>query len=183
MRDAFWVFAYGSLMWRPGFPVVETQPAKIYGYHRAMCIWSHHYRGTPARPGLVLGLDRGGSCHGLVLRVASSRVKAVLAYLHRREMSGGDVYRPQTLRAVLDKGGRRVPAYAFVANRDNKDYAQHMPTSRAASIIKGAAGKTGSNRDYLANTVAHLDQMCLCDRPLRHLLKLVDGPGRHTNPR
>ena len=98
----------------------------------------------------------------------------MLTYLHRRELHGGDIYRPQTLRAVLDNG-RRVPAYAFVANRDNPQYARSMPTNRAARIIRGASGSTGTNRDYLANTVAHLDQMCLCDRPLRHLLKLVDG--------
>ena len=173
MRDAFWVFAYGSLMWRPGFPVAETQPATVYGYHRAMCIWSRHYRGTPRRPGLVLGLDRGGSCHGLALRVVEPRVKAVLAYLHRRELRGGDVYHPRTLQAVLDNG-RRVSAYAFVANRDNAEYARRMPAERIARIICGATGSTGTNRDYLANTVAHLDEMCLCDRPLRHLLKLVD---------
>ncbi len=174
MQDAFWVFAYGSLMWRPGFTVAETQPATVYGYHRAMCIWSRHYRGTPARPGLVLGLDRGGSCHGLALRVAKSRVKAVIDYLDRRELLGGDVYRPQILNAILDNG-RRLPVYAYVANRENPSYAPSMPTARAARIIREARGKNGSNRDYLANTVEHLDQMCLCDRPLRHLLKLVEG--------
>jgi cation transport protein ChaC len=174
MQDAFWVFAYGSLMWRPGFPVAETRPATVYGYHRAMCIWSHHYRGTRKKPGLVLGLDRGGSCQGLALRVAKSRVEAVTGYLHRRELMGGDVYRPMMLRARF-ADGRRVLVYAFVANHDHHQYAGHLRSTRTAAIIRGAKGRLGSNRAYLANTVAHLDAMGLADNNLRHLLRAVDG--------
>lgn len=174
MQDAFWVFAYGSLMWRPGFRVAETRPATVYGYHRAMCIWSHHYRGTKKKPGLVLGLDRGGSCHGLALRVPKPRVKKVVAYLLKRELLGGDVYVTRTLNAVFDDG-RRVPVYAFVANRENVQYAGHLRFGRTASLIRRAKGLNGTNHAYLANTVAHIDAMGLADDNLRHLLKAVEA--------
>ncbi|HEY1723232.1 MAG TPA: gamma-glutamylcyclotransferase [Magnetospirillaceae bacterium] len=177
MQDAFWVFAYGSLMWRPGFPVAETQPAIVYGYHRAMCIWSTHYRGTTEKPGLVLGLDRGGSCHGLALRVAKTRVKTVVAYLLERELMGGDVYLPRMLNAVF-RDDRREPVYAFVANHAHSTYAGHLRESRAASFIRVAEGTNGTNRAYLANTVEHIDAMGLADDNLRHLLKAVDKSGR-----
>jgi cation transport protein ChaC len=174
MQDAFWVFAYGSLMWRPGFPVAETRQATVYGYHRAMCIWSEHYRGTPRRRGLVLGLDRGGSCQGLALRVAKTRVKAVTAYLLDRELRGEDVYHPLTLNARLSDG-RRVPVWAFVANPANRYYTGKLGFQQAAKIIRLAAGENGTDRDYLANTVAHLDEMDLADGNLRKLLKAVEA--------
>lgn len=174
MQDAFWVFAYGSLMWRPGFPVAETRPATVYGYHRAMCIWSEHYRGTPKRRGLVLGLDRGGSCQGLALRVAKARVKAVTAYLLDRELRGEDVYHPLTLNARLGDG-RQVPVWAFVANRANRYYTGKLRFPQTAKIIREAKGKNGTNRDYLANTVGHIDAMGLADGNLRALLKAVEG--------
>ena len=86
-RDApFWVFAYGSLMWRPGFPHADSRPAVLHGYHRALCVYSTRYRGTPERPGLVLGLDRGGSCRGRVRRVSGEDAGHVRAYLTEREM-------------------------------------------------------------------------------------------------
>jgi cation transport protein ChaC len=174
MDDAFWVFAYGSLMWRPGFKVAETQPATVYGYHRAMCVTSYHYRGTKENPGLVLGLDRGGSCHGLALRVAKSRVKATIAYLDERELVS-HAYAPRVLNAVL-ADGRRVPVYAYVVQRDHPQYAGQLTQKRTVEIIRKAVGQNGTARDYLANTVAHMDAMCLCDRRLRRLLALVDAP-------
>ncbi len=173
MQDGFWVFAYGSLMWRPGFPVAETRPATVYGYHRALCIWSEHYRGTPKRRGLVLGLDRGGSCQGLALRVAKTRVKAVTAYLLDRELMGDDVYHPLTLNARLGDG-RRVPVWAFVANRANRYYTGKLGFEQTANIIRTAKGRNGTNHDYLANTVSHIDAMGLADANLRHLLKAVE---------
>ena len=93
-----WVFGYGSLMWRPDFPHVETRPARLRGYHRALCVLSTRYRGTKARPGLVLGLDRGGSCVGRAFRVAARDADRVLAILHEREMLNR-VYNPRWLTA------------------------------------------------------------------------------------
>ncbi len=85
--EDFWVFGYGSLMWHPGFPHLEVRPAHLYGYHRHFCVFFHFYRGTKACPGLVLGLDRGGSCHGLAYRVPAAESEDVVAYLHEREMT------------------------------------------------------------------------------------------------
>ena len=82
----FWVFGYGSLMWRPGFAHTETRRARLHGFHRSLCVWSHIYRGTRERQGLVLGLDRGGSCVGLAFRVPSELREEVLAYLRDREL-------------------------------------------------------------------------------------------------
>jgi len=172
----FWVFGYGSLMWRPGFRPAETQPARVFGYHRAMCIKSDRYRGTPRKPGLVLGLDRGGSCHGLALRVPKRRLKKVLAYLHERELRGG-VYTPRLLRAELGDGRRRQ-VYAFVVRRDNYRYAGRLPLARMVAMIRTSAGTEGTARAYLANTVAHLDAMGLSDSGLRRLLERVEGNGR-----
>ncbi len=70
-----WVFAYGSLMWNPGFAVRETRPARLHGFHRAFCIYSEHYRGTPEKPGLILGLLAGGSCRGLAHRLPSEGLR------------------------------------------------------------------------------------------------------------
>lgn len=167
-----WVFAYGSLMWRPGFEHEEAVAATIYGFHRAMCVLSHHYRGTPEAPGLVLGLDRGGSCRGKVLRVAAANRAQVLAYLHERELISG-VYAPRFVKAVLDDG-RRVEAYAFLAERRHEQYAGDITLERMANMIRSGVGSAGTAREYLANTVDHLDAIGLTDSTLHRLLRLVD---------
>ena len=95
-----WVFGYGSLMWNPGFAVREARPARLFGYHRRLCLWSIHYRGTSRRPGLVLGLARGGSCNGMALRVARAERHAVAAYLFKREMLN-NAYRPAVKKVYL----------------------------------------------------------------------------------
>jgi cation transport regulator ChaC len=84
-NDDLWVFGYGSLMWRPGFEYVERVPGRLIGLHRALCVYSFVHRGTPERPGLVLGLDRGGACRGIAYRVAAVRREATVAYLRGRE--------------------------------------------------------------------------------------------------
>jgi cation transport protein ChaC len=176
MNDPFWVFAYGSLMWAPGFEATETRLATAYGYHRAMCLRSHNYRGTREKPGLVLGLDRGGSCHGVALRVAPGRAAAVRAYLHEREMRGG-VYAERSLKIVLDDG-RRVQAIAYIVRRDHLQYCGGMEPAEMAALIRTGVGARGSARDYLANTVAHIEALSLADSSLRRLLDLVDGEGK-----
>jgi cation transport protein ChaC len=168
----FWVFGYGSLMWRPGFPFVEALPALLHGYHRAFCIQSTHYRGNAKQPGLVLGLDRGGACRGRAYRVAAVEAGAVARYLHEREMVGG-VYEPRWLKIRTSKGLRIAAAY--VADRQNEQYAGKLPEARIVAAIRRGVGIAGTNRDYLRNTVRHLDELGIADGPLHRLLKLVDA--------
>lgn len=168
-----WVFGYGSLMWRPGFAYLERVPARLNGYHRDFCVWSHRYRGTPERPGLVLGLDRGGSCRGIAYRVAHEEREAVLAYLHEREMVTG-VYEPRRLAVTAWQSGRRVTAQAYVVDRGHAQYAAGLTAEERAALILQGHGTAGPGREYLANTVGHLAELGLPDRRLGHLLSLVD---------
>lgn len=168
----FWVFAYGSLMWRPDFPHVEARAARLKGYHRAMCILSNHYRGTHDNPGLVLGLDRGGSCRGRAFRVEDALVDQVRQTLHDREMITG-VYIPRFVPVELDDG-RRVAAWAFIARRDHDQYLG-QDCGRAVAMIRQGIGHAGSSRDYLACTLDALAAMGVEDKALRRLQSLVEG--------
>lgn len=167
----FWVFGYGSLMWRPGFDCLEAVPAALHGYHRAFCVYSRHHRGTPDRPGLVLGLDHGGSCRGLAFRIAAGDADSVRAYLHERELVGY-AYTPMTLSVHTLRG--RVAAYVFVADPQHPHYAGDLGLQRAAEIIIGAKGVAGLNRDYLINTVRRLEQLGFVDSGLHALLERVE---------
>ncbi len=166
------MFAYGSLMWRPDFAHQGSGPARLYGWHRALCVLSTHYRGSPERPGLVLGLDRGGSCVGRVFRVAAADWAGVRAALHARELRTG-IYDPRFLPVRLE-GGRVVPAYAFVVIRDHPQY-WRGPAEGAVRLIRQGRGANGAARDYLASTLAQLEALGVTDRGLRRLLRRVDG--------
>lgn len=169
----FWVFAYGSLMWRPGFPHLEEQPALVRGWHRAACILSVRYRGTPEVPGLVVGLDRGGACRGRAYRVAAAERAAVIAYLDSRELATG-VYRRRNLACVL-ADGRQVTAYGYVADPAHPQYAGHYTTAEKVRVIRQGVGGEGRSRDYIANTIAQMDAMGIRDGQLHALLRVVDG--------
>jgi cation transport protein ChaC len=166
------VFAYGSLMWQPDFAPEEIRPARLAGWHRAMCILSNVYRGTPECPGLVLGLDRGGSCVGRALRVAPERWGAIKAMLDARELVTG-VYLPRFLPVRLDDG-RRVSAYAFVCDRTHAQYWRGAE-DQAAHLIRQGVGRSGTARDYLASTVDHMREMGIRDGALHRLLLKVKG--------
>ncbi len=168
-----WVFAYGSLMWNPGFPFLESHPAVIGGYHRRFCVSSHRYRGTPERPGLVLGLDRGGSCRGMAFRVAPDHVPETLEYLWEREMINR-VYRPKLLPVRLRDGGGPVTACTFVVDRAHGQYCGCLDEATMAARIAGCCGERGPNLDYLANTVAHLKELGIHDKRLSSLLDAVN---------
>ena len=169
-----WIFGYGSLMWRPGFDYVERLPVRLHGYHRAFCVWSHRYRGTPERPGLVLGLDRGGSCLGIAYRIAPEKQDTVLAYLHEREMITG-VYDPRDLPVFDSVSDRRIVAQSYVVDRSHTQYAADLTAEQRAALIIQGVGTAGPCRDYLANTVAHLVDLGIPDRRLGNLLKTVDA--------
>lgn len=170
--EGAWVFAYGSLMWRPDFVPDEIRLARAAGWHRAMCILSTVYRGTPDQPGLVLGLDRGGSCVGRALKVGAAQWPTVKALLDSRELVTG-VYIPRFVPVRLDDG-RRVAAYAFICDRNHSQYWAGDMTE-AVRLIRQGAGQCGPARDYLASTVAHLAALGIPDGMLHRLLKQVDA--------
>jgi glutathione-specific gamma-glutamylcyclotransferase len=170
-----YVFGYGSLIWRPGFPHDATHPALLRGFHRRFCLWSRLYRGTPEAPGLVLGLDRGGACRGVAFRVPGAAAEEALACLDARENPPGTeaVYHRRMLPVrLLDQDGRVVRAVAYVANRAHPSYARPCPDTAAAAIARGV-GTAGANRDYLLNTVAHLRAMGVRDAGLERIAGLI----------
>jgi cation transport protein ChaC len=167
----FWVFGYGSLMWRPGFAHVETHRARLHGFRRALCVRSFVHRGTQQRPGLVLGLDRGGSCIGLAFRVPSGLRDEVLAYLRERELVT-HVYLEQ-IRPVVLADNRRVPALTYIVDRSHPQYAGQLQTAEAAAIVSGAVGHSGPNEDYVLNTVNHLKALRIRDPWLEEVASLL----------
>lgn len=156
-RGHFWVFGYGSLMWHPGFKVERAVAARLYGYHRRLCLWSVHYRGSVNRPGLVLGLDRGGSCFGVALRVASTDRDAAADYLRAREMIN-NAYLPRVKKVYLQTGDA-VEALVFLSRRDHPQFAKRMSVADTVAVVLGARGKSGDNREYVLNTVGRLNDL------------------------
>ncbi|HEX7967006.1 MAG TPA: gamma-glutamylcyclotransferase, partial [Stellaceae bacterium] len=165
-RCDLWIFGYGSLMWDPGFAHAEAQPALLRGYHRSFCVYSRRHRGTPELPGLVLGLDRGGACKGIVFRVPAADVAAALHYLWDREMVRG-TYRLKEV--PVEIAGRRLSARVFVVDRAHASYAGRLPTEAAARLILQGIGGSGSCRQYLENTVRELRKLGLVDGPIHRL--------------
>jgi cation transport protein ChaC len=166
-----WIFAYGSLIWDPEFSYAEAEPALLHGYHRRFCVYSYDYRGTPTQPGLVLGLDRGGSCRGMTFRLPPDSVAEAIDRLWLREMGGRRVYDLRLL-SVQTEGGTRK-AFAFTVLRGCPDYAAHLSPDDAARLILGAAGRRGTCREYFENTLRHLEQLGLADRGLWRLAERV----------
>ncbi len=165
-----WVFGYGSLMWNPGFKTPETQPARLQGWHRAFCIYSEHYRGTPEKPGLILGLLPGGACRGLAHRLPREKYDAVRRYLIVREIDNDGVY-TETVRPLHLADGRTVPALVYLADRTHRQFAGKLSLSRSLKLVRQGHGATGSNIDYVTNTVAHLRELGLRDRALEELAR------------
>jgi glutathione-specific gamma-glutamylcyclotransferase len=164
-----WVFGYGSLMWRPGFPHDMQTPGLLRGAHRALCVYSVLHRGTHEQPGLVLGLDRGGACRGVAFRVSKGAEEATVAYLRDREQVTEvyrEAYRPVRL---LDGSGRTVRALTFLANPSHTQYAGRLSLDEQLRIVRTCCGEAGDNVEYVLNTVRHLEEEGVHDAGLAHL--------------
>jgi cation transport protein ChaC len=184
----FWLFAYGSLIWKPEIEHEEEQIATAPGWHRAFCLRLTRWRGTRERPGLMMALDRGGSCNGVLLRLPDDDLHLRLDKLLRREMSvkwtehDGRAIRPARLALgtgnlarwiKVRSNGNIVPALAFVANPKGQVYAGKLASEEVARILAAAAGHWGSCAEYLYNTVLHLDARGIRDKGLWRLQALV----------
>jgi cation transport protein ChaC len=170
-----WVFGYGSLMWRPGFVYAEARHARLLGYRRCFCIYSVYHRGSHERPGLVLGLDRGGACEGIAYRVAAARAEETIRYLRAREQVYG-VYRE--IHAPVELIARppgEVLALTYIVERAHPNYAGQLPLAVQARIIHSARGRSGANLDYLISTLRHLAEVGIRERELERILAMI-GP-------
>ncbi|MFN3719867.1 MAG: gamma-glutamylcyclotransferase [Rhizobium rhizophilum] len=169
--DEFWVFGYGSLMWNPGFPYEERVLARLGGYRRSLCVRSYVHRGTEERPGLVLGLDRGGSCKGVAFRVAPVNWQSAVDYLRERELVTS-VYLERHVRTRL-ADGRDVRALTYVIDRAHSQYAGAIAVDEAARIVESAVGRSGPNPVYVANTVAHMRELGIRDHWLESVASAI----------
>ncbi len=171
--DRGWVFGYGSLMWRPGFDYLERRPAVLHGRRRAFCIYSVHHRGSPRRPGLVLGLAPGGSVRGVAYRVADDRWEEVIAYLRDREQPT-ETYVQSSAKVRLSAGTTRE-AVVFLSDVGHPQWAGVLSLEVQAGLIAGATGLSGRNIDYLRDLVAHLKAERIRDRSMERLLTMVEA--------
>jgi glutathione-specific gamma-glutamylcyclotransferase len=170
LSGGVWLFGYGSLIWNPAFHFTDRLTGTVYGYHRRFCLWTHLGRGCPERPGLVLGLERGGSCRGVAFHIAPDAVEEELAIVWRREMLSG-AYVPRWVDVQGARGD--VRAITFVINHAHERYARFLPDERVAEVIATAEGRLGPCADYLINTVDHLAALGIHDRPLEKLRRQV----------
>ncbi len=177
-----WVFAYGSLMWQPGFSYRERVHARLIGLHRALCVFSFVHRGTPERPGLVLGLDRGGMCRGIAYRVAAGARTETLHYLRGREQVT-TVY-VETMRQIEleEPARRRVRAVCYICDRSHVQYAGRLTLAESLHHVRQGHGQSGANRDYVLETVRALEALGYRESELHLLAERLasQGPGvRH----
>jgi len=177
-----WVFGYGSLMWRPGFDYLEKVPARLIGEHRALCVYSFVHRGTPERPGLVLGLDRGGACRGIAFRVAEKNRTATIAYLREREQVTS-VYR-EVMRSVWleNDAQQRVSALAYVVDRGHVQYAGRLSLADQLRHVLQGHGQSGINRDYVLSTVKAIEAEGFRDAQLHQLATMLGDSHAAPTP-
>src|SRR3981189_496349 len=156
-KGDLWVFGYGSLMWRPAFECIEQVPARLIGEHRALCVYSFDHRGTPEKPCLVLGLDRGGACRGIAFRVAARQRNDTIEYLRGREQTT-NVYR-EVMRSVWleDEARQRGSALAYVVDRGHVQYAGRLSPAEQLRYVQQGHGRSGNNRDYVLSTVKSIE--------------------------
>ena len=168
----FWVFGYGSLMWNPGFEVLEKSPATLHGLHRSLCIHSWVHRGTQEKPGLVLGLNNGGSCKGMGLKAPGEKRTEIIDYLRARELVT-DVYL-ECWREIRLDNGESAKALVYRVDRNHPQYAAGLTLDHQYEIVKTAVGKSGANPDYVRQTVACMHEAGISDRTLEYICKKLD---------
>jgi glutathione-specific gamma-glutamylcyclotransferase len=165
--DSLWVFGYGSLMWRPGFAYARRCKALLRGWHRSLCVYSHVHRGSPERPGLVLGLDRGGACPGVAFEVDAALREATIRYLREREQVTS-VYLERVAPVTLESG-ERVRAVTYVADRLHDQYAGRLDREAMLEYVRSGQGQFGRNTEYVLETYDHLREIGVHDRDLEWL--------------
>ncbi len=167
----FWVFGYGSLIWNPGFESVGSHPAKLYGLHRSLCIYSWVHRGTQNTPGLVLGLDKGGSCSGMAFKVHSKNRESVIQYLRKRELVT-NVYKESWRRVELGNG-RTEQALTYVVDRTSPQYSGTLDIQKQIELVSSASGDSGPNCEYVLKTVEHLKSIAIRDHNLETIAGII----------
>jgi glutathione-specific gamma-glutamylcyclotransferase len=177
-NEDLWVFGYGSLMWRPGFEHLERIPARLTGLHRGLCVYSFVHRGTPEKPGLVLGLDLGGACRGIAYRVAAERRDGTIEYLRAREQATM-VYR-ETMRQITlaTNPTRQVAALVYMVDRSHPQYAGRLDLERQLHLVRQGHGRSGANLDYVFATVAEIEAQGCRDAGLHRLVERLRAAGR-----
>ena len=169
-----WVFGYGSLIWNPAFNFVEKKPARLFGFHRSFCLHLTIGRGSPETPGLMLALDRGGSCNGMAFRIAAPEIDSETEILWMREMITG-AYIPHWGNLYMD--GQPIQGMTFVINRNHSRYIGGLNLDETADRLVNGKGSLGSCREYLENTVEHLKRIDVADRYLQRLCQLIQQKG------
>ncbi len=171
LEKSYWVFGYGSLIWKPGFEFIGSFNAQLIGAHRCLCVYSHHHRGTIENPGLVFGLRRGGSCLGKAFQVAPNRWQKTIDYLRKREQVTM-VYK-EAIRSVRLDNGKKVHALTYLADETHIQYAGELEIKEQLRLVKRARGKGGSNIEYVQATAQHLREMNIKDKRLEQLVALL----------
>ena len=170
-----WVFAYGSLMWRPGFDFLERHNARLIGAHRALCVYSYVHRGTPEKPGLVFGLDRGGACRGIAYRVAGKKREETIEYLRAREQVTM-VYREAWRSVWLENDPKqRVQALCYIVDRGHEQYAGRLSITEQVRFVRQGHGRSGPNREYVIDAVESIEALGYRETELHQLAEQLKG--------
>jgi cation transport protein ChaC len=168
-----WVFAYGSLIWKPAVPTVDHQRAAAHGWHRAFCLQLSRYRGSPTQPGLMMGLRRGGRCNGMIHSIADDERRASLIALLKREVGcDEDLTGVRWINIATEAGKERALTFWAEPEGLGEDWVD-KPLPEVAHILARACGHVGSGAAYLFHTVAKLDELGIRDRNLWRLQQMV----------
>jgi glutathione-specific gamma-glutamylcyclotransferase len=168
--EDLWVFGYGSLLWNPAFHYIDCQPARLFGYRRRFCLQASIGRGSKEKPGLMLALDHGGSCNGRAFRIACDEIQSETEILWMREMISGSY---DAKKVTLKLPEETISGLTFVMNRRHPRYVASMDMDTTARLLATGEGHLGTCRDYLMNTIEHLEEMKVKDKYLHQLASKI----------